>query len=413
LQPHDAQLQWQAASLAFAAGDMDATFQHLDAADELAGPSPESTCLRGDALLQQGDAAGALKTWQSAPSPCPASPAHDRRLVSAYLAIDDRAGYESALDSLVAVEPGDAQALKALAITVATRDPDGAEVLFRRGDQAAPEGDPLIRALIRTVDEAQAEGNPAYSLAQVGQVLAQNDEWVYASWAFRQALTADPDYVEARAYLGLSLDHTGGDGLPELEAAAAAAPGASQPHAYLGMHWRMKGEPSKALAELQTAARLAPEDPAIAAELAATYEALGDANSALAAYRMATDLAPRQSGFWLLLAGFSVRQELEIGLIGLPAARNAVALTPQDPAAWDELGDCYMLTGDLEMADRILSHAMELAPDRPMSLYHLGLLKLYQGDALAARSALERAVEGDPGGPVADLAQRALERAGF
>jgi tetratricopeptide (TPR) repeat protein len=351
--------------------------------------------------------------WESAASACPDPERHDKKLAIAYRSTNDRAGYESALQSLVDLDPTDAAALRGLAITVATRDPDEAEPLLRQADEAVPDGDPLLRALTRTIDEARAEDDPAYSLAQVGQTLAQKDEWQLASWAFGDALSVDPDYVEARAYLGLSLDRSGGDGLSELQAASDAAPNAAQPHAFLGMHWRMNGEPDKALTELQTAAGLAPVDPAIAAELAATYEALGDTDSALAAYRKATDLAPRQASFWLLLADFSIRQELQIGIIGLPAARNAAALAPQDPAAWDALGDCYMLSGDLAMADRILSRAMALAPDRPMTLYHVGLLKLYQGDASTARLALRRAADGDPGGPVGDLAQRALDRAGF
>ncbi len=412
LQPLDPALHSQAATLAFAAGDMDAVFQHLDAADGLGGPSAERTCLRGDALLAQGDPAGALSVWQSAPSACPNPSGHLRNLVAAYLAIEDSTGYEGALMSLVEIVPQDAAGLRDLAITVATRDPETAEAHLRAADQAVPDGDTLVRALIRTIDETRVEDSPAYTLAQVGQVLAQNNKWLFASWAFQNALQAQPDYVEARAYLGLALDRIGRDGLSELEAAVAAAPGASQPHALLGMHWRMWGEPAKALTELETASRLAPDDPAIAAELAATYDDLGETDSALAAYRKAADLAPRQPGFWLLLAGFSIRHELQIRAIGLPASRNAAALAPHDPAGWDSLGYCYLLSGDLAMADRILTRALDLAPHRPSTLYHLGLLRLYQGDLTAARAALQSAIDRDPGGPIADLAQRALERAG-
>jgi tetratricopeptide (TPR) repeat protein len=411
-EPRDPALQWQAASMALAADDMDAVLQYLDAADSLAGPSAKGACLRGDALQAKGDPQGALSVWPSAPSSCPDAAQHLRNLASAYLAIDDARGYEAALSSLVELTPQDATALRALAIAAATQDPETAEAHLRAADQADPEGGVVVRALIRSIDEARAEDSPAYTLAQVGQVLAQNNEWLFASWAFQNALQAEPDYVEARAYLGLALDRTGRDGLPDLEAAAAAAPRAAQPHAFLGMHWQMSGEPSRALTELEMAARLAPDDPAIAAEMAAAYDALGETDSALTAYRRATDLAPRQPGFWLLLAGFSTGHELQVRTIGLPAARNAVALAPQDPAGWDALGDCYLLSGDLAMADRILTRALELAPQRPSTLYHVGLLRLYQGDLAAARAALQSAIQGDPDGPIADLAQRALDRAG-
>jgi Flp pilus assembly protein TadD len=412
LQPFDPALHTQAAALAFAADEMDAALRHLDLAEGLAGPNPERTCLRGDALFAKGDPAQALSAWQSFPSPCPDSPEHVRDLAAAYLSLRDPRGYEDALMSLVALVPEDAKALRDLGITVATRDPEAAEVRLQAADQAVPGGDALVLALVHAIDEARLEASPAYTLAQVGQVLAQNSEWLFASWAFESALQVQPDYVEARAYLGLCLDRIGGNGLSDLEAAVAAAPEASQPHAFLGMHWRMSGEPSKALTELETAARLSPDDPAIAAELGATYDALGDTDSALVAFRTATDMAPRQPGFWLLLASYSMRHELQIPTIGLPAARNATALAPQDPAGWDTLGYCYLLSGDLAMADRILTRAHDLAPNRPSTLYHLGLLRLYQGDLTAARSALQSAIDSDPGGPIADLAQRALERAG-
>lgn len=412
LQPLDPALHSRAAELALAAHDMDAFFDHLDAADALAGPNAERTCLRGDALLAQGDPAGALSVWQSAPSECPDPVGHLANLATAYLARDDPTGYESALTSLVALVPQDPSTLRALAITVATRDPEAAEARLREADRGAGSGDPLVRALIRAIDEARVEDNPPYTLAQVGQILAQHNEWRFASWAFQNVLAARPDYVEARAYYGLSLDRIGRDGLSQLEAAVRSAPGAPQPHAFLGMHWRMRGEPSKALTELETASRLAPDDAAIAAELGATFDALGETDSALVAYRRAADLAPRQPGFWLLLAGFSIRHELQIRTIGLPASRNAAALAPHDPAGWDSLGYCYLLSGDLAMADRILKRALDLSPDRPATLYHLGILRLYQGDMPAARAALQSAIAQDPDGPIADLAQRALERAG-
>lgn len=412
LEPLDPALHWQAADLASASDDLDSVVRHLNVFEALVGVTGPSRCLRGDVLLKQGDAAGAIALWRGAPTACPDYESHYRNLASAYLALDDPTGYEQALASLASVTPQDGATLRALALTIAARAPDQAEAALRAADRAGPQGDPLMRALIRTIGEARLEDDPAYSLAQVGQTMAQANEWRYASWAFKNALALEPDYVEARAYLGLSLDRTGRDGLAELEAATAAAPDAAQPHAFLGMHWRMNGQIPQALNELQAAAKLAPSDPAIAAELAATYEASGDLQSALAAYRIATDLAPQQSGFWYLLAAFSIRNELHIEAIALPAARNATALAPDDPAAWDSLGYCYLLSGDTDMADRMLARSMALDPARPPTLYHLGLLRLYQGDLAAARAALQSAIRADPGGSIADLAQRALDRVG-
>jgi len=409
-EPGDLNLHWQAARLAHAAGTPDVALNHLDAADRISPTVAERTCLRADSVLATGDPSAALALWGSLSSVCPDAVNQHRGLAAAYLATGDIVGYERALSQLVELAPGDREALRSLALAKAARVPTESVPLLRAMDQGSENGDPLARSLIRAIEEARLEGNPAYSLAQVGQVLAQHGEWLASTWALQRALELEPDYVEARAYLGMSLDRSGQDGLAELQAAAAAAPQSALPHAFLGLHWRSQGDASKALAELETAAQLNPTDPAIAGELGATYEALGDPQSALAAYLYATQLAPQEPGFWLLLAQFSLRQELQVQTIGLPAARNAATLAPNDPAALDALGYSYLLVGNASLAERILTRSLALAPDRPSSLYHLGLLKLKQGDLTSARQALQSVIDLDPGGNFADLAQRALER---
>jgi Flp pilus assembly protein TadD len=174
------------------------------------------------------------------------------------------------------------------------------------------------------------------------------------------------------------------------------------------MHWQELGKPEIALQQLDIASRLDPTNPAVNAELGSVYAALGDTRSAIAAYRQATDLAPKDPRFWKLLAQYSLMNEIEVPTLGLPAARNAVVLNPNDPVSLDSLGYAHFLIGNFRMSERLLWHAVNLAPRRADIQYHIGLLRYAQGEDHKARAAFSMTILLDPGGAIGQLAARIL-----
>jgi tetratricopeptide (TPR) repeat protein len=282
--------------------------------------------------------------------------------------------------------------------------------ILRAAELLASQGDARARAVRLAIQNASRRADPAFTLGAAGRALGEIGEWSLAAWAFEEALRLDPQTADARAYLGLALDQSGGDGLEQLLRAVEEAPESPLPHFFLGLHWRARGDAEQALEALTSAAELDPESPAIAAELAGALEDLGEMDEALAAFLHAANLAPDESGFWRLLADFSTRNEIQVTEVGLPAARNALALAPDDPAACDALAFAYFLAGDDALARRFIDRAVRLHPLRSSTQYHLGLLLLSQGEIPAARSALEWAALLDPDGPVGALARRTLER---
>ncbi len=72
-------------------------------------------------------------------------------------------------------------------------------------------------------------------------------------------------------------------------------------------------------------------------------------------------------------------------------ADRAVALYPQDPAAYLTLGTVYRMQAAYEAAAEVLSRATALDPDSPIAWAELGFMQLYAGDAQAARAAFEQA----------------------
>lgn len=404
-EPTTGALHLLAALAAQRAGDPAAALDLLQAAERRLPPDPARACLRLRLLIEAGELERAAALWPSAEPAC----RDDAALLEVYAraawaSADLRASLAAATAWTTAV-PGSAQAWRARGLLEAAAGSVQAQGSLRLALELAADPDALAREVLEAL---RADvGPPAYARARVGQALARAGEWWLAAEALQGALALEPGYVEARAYLGLTLDNMGGDGLPHLLEAAREAPGAALPHLLLGMHWRRHGRPQAALDELRVAARLDPQHPAVAAELGAVYDDLEDAPTALQAYRVAAALAPDDPGFWLLLAEASLEHEIEVAALGLPAARNAAALRP-DASALSALGYAHLLTGDALLAERLITRAAALNPQLPTAQYRLGLLRLLQGRPAEARRALESAAALDPEGPIGLRSVRTL-----
>jgi tetratricopeptide (TPR) repeat protein len=367
----------------------------------------EANCLEDRTNLQFLEAP--VGGWDGLLERCPAARTDLERFAAQY---DDGSSYENLQYVLSAVEAaglstGEWQRKQAFLQSIV--DPEQAvdklrEIILR--DEA---GADQALELLDILDSEENASEPAYALAQIGQIFARSGEWRFAALAFQQAVTLDPDYTEARAYLGLAREQQGLDGLAELNQAAQAAPNAALPHVFLGEHYLASGNLVRAIRELEIATSLDAGNPGIAAELASIYAANGSLDLAEAAYLRATQLAPTDSRFWRLLAQFSLAYEVKISELGIPAARNAVTLSKNDPVALDTLGYAHLLQGDLLLAERLLLRAVRLQPGRAQTQYHLGLLRIHQGDAQSGLAAFRAAEQLDPDSSAGDLAQRGIE----
>ena len=401
-------LHTQAAEIALAAGEPLAALQHLEAETSLASSGTTQACLRSRALLAIGNTAEAASIWNEVDGICLKPNQFLQDLAQAYLMEGDPIAAQAILEDLAFFDPTDPGIRMSLAVVTATIRPEQALQHLRLANELNPNGNSLALDLIRAIEDARPVDDRSYSLAQVGQTLVRHDEWTSAVWAFQHALEQNPEYIEARAYLGLALDRAGQNGLEPLKSVVNTLPNAALPRIFLALHWQALNQPERARQQLEIAARLDPTNPAVPAELGTAYAALGDIRPAIAAFRLATELAPEDPRFWLLLAQYSTANEIEVQTLGLPAARNALALNPDDPAATDTLGYAHFLLGNLHLADRLLWRAINLEPHRAASQFHLGLLRQAQGDLVRARASLELAIQLDQDGPISQLAKRVL-----
>jgi len=113
---------------------------------------------------------------------------------------------------------------------------------------------------------------------------------------------------------------------------------------------------------------------------------------------------------WKSITSFSLKYNVELRSMGLPAARRSVELRPNDPASLDSLGSILMALGDVRGAERILQQSIQIDPAYAPGHYHLAQVLIQLSEQDQAVVHLQFAVKLDEGGPVGAMAGRLLGR---
>jgi tetratricopeptide (TPR) repeat protein len=384
-------LHLKVAELALDIDDLGTASAHLDALEAHNLQSPEAYCLRQRVNIRAGETAGLDNAWQGLIIDCPESISDIEHLALERLASNDLDEALTIFEALAKTTSLKPETEEAYAFAKAALVPVDSLPLLHALAKRADRTPPLAIDLILAIESSDDEPTPTYTLAKVGQIFARHGRWKLARSSLEKLLEIDPDIHEARAYLGLSKDQIGQNGLDDLLAAADALPDQSLPHVFLALHWLNVGEEEQARDALTVAAQLDPLNPAIAAQLGEVYIGLGDLVAASAAYRQAADLDPKNPAFWLLLARFSNQYDVDIHTLALPAARNAVALSTRETAPLVELAYTHFLLGNHILAERLLWRAVALDPFNAQTQYYLGLLLDAQGNRNGAWAAMKLA----------------------
>lgn len=399
--PALAALHLPAAQLALQAGDTEALRRHLLAAPAETRSSSEFGC-----LVAQLPSEVALETPPAADGcPAAASPGLEAAEIPPQAELPRAA---AALRDQLEAQTEDLPGWERLAALTELTDPPSVEAVILQAYRSFPEGSRLLDGLWLISHQDGPSLTLAERAARTGQLLAVQGDWALAGAAWTRAVDLEPEFPQAQAYLGMAMGKTGADGLPPLLLASAEAPDDPVIRALLGQYLLSIGDPAAAERQLDYAHRLDPENPAIAANFGAALAQNGRLDEAASAYLQAAAQDPQDPAFWLLLAEFALRYDYQVDSIGLVAARNAVALSPQDPAALSALGMANSLVGDGPTGERLLRTAISLDPSNPLGWYRYALVLLEQGRADEARQALATAVTLDPEGIIGGLAEASL-----
>ncbi|MBN2556989.1 MAG: tetratricopeptide repeat protein [Anaerolineales bacterium] len=399
-------LEFTAAELAYHSGLLEDAAALLSSISVSEPNNIRTRCLLGWVQLEQGHLAQA--SYNQSPR-CEDHLDFLIQLRDAYLDAGEIDLARSLSEDIFMQSPGNLEALIAFAFLTAVEAPEDALALLRAALQEETDPSSLLPALIRTIEDTRADHNLGYSLAAVAQTFVRHQRWQLARAALEKALELEPDYVEAHAYLGYVLERLNLDGIQHLETAHELDPTSVIASFFLADYWKRNQLPIRAVALLEQLLQEHPADPAVYAELAAAYAASGDLSSARREYLEAVQLAPDQSTFWRALAEFSLQYEIELQTLGIPAARNALILSPGDSDSLDTLGYAHLLAGETLLAERMLRQAIHADPGSSLPWLHWGLLRQILGDTFTAREAFQYAVELDPGGEVGVRAQRILD----
>lgn len=371
----------------------------------------------GDAYHGAGNLPSAILAWQQAVAIRGSSSGLAERLAEAYLALGDYPAAMAELETLIFLQPDDAQAHYRLGLLIASEDPELALEHLKIAIGLDPALETQVSRIRRAVLSARFAEDQAYTLLAAGRALASLGEWELAEEAFREATLVRPEFAEAWAYLGESRQHLSvqgelseeGDGLAEIRKALELDPGSLAAHTFLALYWTRRAQYDLALESIRSAISLDPKSPVLYSELGRILAQSGNLYGAFSAYQQAIVLAPDDLTYTRLLVEFTLKYNFRIEQVTLPLARRLVILDPQDAANLDTMAKVLIELGDLAGAERFLSRALMADPDYAPAHLHMGLVHSLREDQAAALIEFRLAASLAPQSPTGEHALRMME----
>ncbi|MBN2084323.1 MAG: tetratricopeptide repeat protein [Anaerolineales bacterium] len=408
--PDDSNFAVAAGRELLARPDFPAAVCYLRLAEDARDQDPQFLTDLGEAYWGAGEPDLALAEWEKALALFPDGDDLSVQVWKGYFEIErwDRA--ETAIGRRLESRPDDPEAKYALALIRAAQNPGGALALLAELKSAPQPIGANARSLEAVIRAAIARRVPEYIFASTGEELIRLGEMGLAKEALRRAIERNPKYGEAYALLGVAQEASGEDPEESYRRGAALAPDSALACLVYGAWLRRRGEIALARWWLMQAWRERPGDWIIAAELAQADFALGNPGDAESWVRQSVDLFPGEPEAWIVLAAFYIENDFRVAEAGIPAARQAVILAPNNDRALDLLGLGWFKMGDSSLAERLFLRALEENPDSAKAHLHLGMVYREQGRAADARTEWETALRLDPKGLIGSQAKDLMEK---
>jgi tetratricopeptide (TPR) repeat protein len=360
----------------------------------------------GTAYQKRGEFLLAVKAWEKA---LPLAQATSN-LASAERSMGNFAGAIDFWRANIALEPEDSAAHYALGLLLTATTPDKALPELMQAVKLNPDLDIPVQSLRNALNTAFLSDDLAYQFVVSGRALGALGEWDLAVEAFHNAIVERLNYADAWAWLGEAEQQQGLDGKFEIEQALVYGPESAMVQGLYGMYLQRLGQPNAALATFQKAADLEPGNPGWQMALGSAAEQTGDLVAAYGYYVQAVELAPEDASTWRALVTFSVTNDVEVEVTGLPAVRKLIDLAPTDWQSYDLAGQVEFLLEDYTTAKTYLQKAILISPTQASPSLHLGLVYLQTSDRISAYTYLNLARTLDPDGPYGWQAGRLLEQ---
>ncbi len=369
---------WQVAGkYALQGSDPDRAITYFLQASTAGALSSEGHIALGDSYHLIGKPNAAIQAWLGSDQ----NPDVLRRLADSYLAAGNYDAAITTLKTLLADSPTPAL-FSELGYLLAAHEPESSPPYLLRAAELDLENAPNIDALRFVIQRALPQNLPAYTLLVSGQHLASRESWGLASHAFARAAAIRPDYVDAWAFLGESLQH-----LPSLDNDAALAaltkaltinPSSLVSNTMMALYWHRQGDYDGAKIYIEKALSSNQRNPILYIQFGELLALDGDLSAAQSYYQMAVEINPSDGIYHQALAEFCIRYHIDIKTTALPAARQAVLLSPHDAAALDIMGQVLFLLGDPTNAERFFQRSLDADSTYAPTFLHLGILYIDQ-----------------------------------
>ena len=238
----------------------------------------------------------------------------------------------------------------------------------------------------------------------LGRAYFAGNDLILAARAFQAATITNPNYGDAFAYYGFTLDQLGQDGGAQLDRALEINRDLVIARYFRALRAIAQGDPASALIDLKVAIEREPQNYLVAIELGRTYARQADYVSAEKWLKTARDLRPEDVLSWKVLCEFYIGAGTNDQ--ALAAAQQAVNLAPNDAEAHGWRGRAYLLSGNFQFAEQELRAAVRLDQRSATAHYFLG--RFLKRNTDEGRLEFERASALDPVGPIGNLARREL-----
>ena len=339
--------------------------------------SPDGWVAWGDVVYLNGDPERGAEIWVEGLEKPDSSEKLYSRLAQTY---QENANYSKAAQYLqlyVDKFPDDASAHYRLGLLLTLTDPNQAGAELISASQLDLQFDPAVQTLRTALNLSTLSESLSQQKVVIGRGLGLVNEWELALVIFEEATQIDANNAEAWAWLAEASQVSGSDeALKYLDRALGLDPNSSVVRGLRGLYFQRIGNHRESLIEYQAAARLDPENPVWYVSIGEEFIKVGDLIRALEAYQYTTVLEPENAEYWRLLASFCGQNSTNVRDVGVPAAREAVQLQPNDAVMLDVLGWLLVLDGRLNEAEGKLLEALAIDPQLSSVHFHLGLLYL-------------------------------------
>ncbi len=401
----------QAGSMALRSGDVPLAIADLETAEKLNQLDDAGWLTLGEAYwtVQRWDEAIQIWTPLMEQHRAPAEiyqRAVNLRLLTGW--VEDAARWAGAWWTTY---PQDGRAAYMLGLSSLPFDESGAKSALEGAARLDSSWAANVSILTQALAKTPADSPPEARLVETGRALGSIGEWNLALVSFEKAQVINPQYAPAWAFSSEAKQQLHQSGNADLEKALALAPDSPMIQALAAVNYRRQGDSTQALERFIQASLLEPDRAIWQIEIGNTYADLHNIQKGLEYYQAATKIEPENPLIWRMMAQFCVDNELQIREIGLPAARQAVDLAPEDAANLDILGQVMSALQDEISAERFLQQAIDKDLDFAPARLHLAQLYLRQGRLDWARYHLALAAR--PVGQTSEanmLAQRLLAR---